>query len=154
MGGDDPALQPSPSCSSSSMMWSSAGSSPSVIQFVSNVDTLAAASLSACPSTGSSLCGSLSDIEIELLFHQGAAADDDDCSSTWPAFHRSSSLRGCSDDDGEQDLEAGCSGLLRTSSLTTAADEFVERDGTGELRWSALEGFRPSSSMSPRSATG
>ncbi|TVU30741.1 hypothetical protein EJB05_22377 [Eragrostis curvula] len=149
-----PAMQPSPSFSDSehgfpgASMWST-GSSRSVIQFVSNIvvggdgDTLSA-SLSACPSTKSS-CGSSSDIEIEVLFQGDDYYNyDDECTSS-----ASRSLRGCS--DGEQDLEAGRSRLLRTSSLTTA--EFVERDSRGELGWSALEGLRLSST-SQRSAAG
>ncbi|GJN13159.1 hypothetical protein PR202_ga31500 [Eleusine coracana subsp. coracana] len=121
---DGPAMQPSPSLSSehgspAGASMCSAGSSPSVIQFVSNIlvggdgDTLAA-SLSAYPSTRSSSCMSLSSgIEIE-------------------------------------ELEAGRSRLLRTSSSST---EFVECDSRGELRWSASEEFRLSST-SQRSAAG
>lgn len=162
MGGESPSMQPSPSLSSESEhgfragspLWS-AGSSPSVIQFVSNVvvggdGDMLAASLSACPSTRSSCWSSSSDIEIEVLF-QGEDYDDD---CTLPAIHsRSASLSGCS--DGELDLESGRSRLLRTSSLATTTTEFVERDRTGELRWSALEleGLRLSST-SQRSAAG
>ncbi|GJM84589.1 hypothetical protein PR202_ga00272 [Eleusine coracana subsp. coracana] len=134
----------------------SAGS-PSVIQFVSSIvvgddgDTLAA-SLSAYPSTRSSSCMSPSSgIEIEVLFHEGGYSYyDNDCTSPSPGFWSwSGSFRGCSDGE-QEDLEAGRSRLLRTSSSST---EFVERDSRGELRWSASEGFRLSST-SQRSAAG
>ncbi|KAK3153528.1 hypothetical protein QOZ80_2BG0176190 [Eleusine coracana subsp. coracana] len=158
---DGPDMQPSPSLSSehgfpAGASMCSAGSSPSVIQFVSNIvvdgdgDTLAAL-LSAYPSTRSSSCMSPSSgIEIEVLFQEGGYSyHDNDCTSPSPGFRsRSGSFRGCS--DGEQDLEAGRSRLLRTSSSST---EFVERDSRGELRWSSSVGFRLSST-SQRSAAG
>ncbi|ONL99744.1 putative respiratory burst oxidase homolog protein I [Zea mays] len=116
--------------------------SPS-IQFVSNVvvgdGDAVAASLSACPSsTASSSRGSSSDIEIQVLFQGG---DDDDGSTTTSpaaAWSRSTSFRGCS--DGELDVEAGRSRLLRAHSSVRSVEEFIQRDCTGELRWSALEG--------------
>ncbi|OEL26032.1 Respiratory burst oxidase-like protein B [Dichanthelium oligosanthes] len=121
-----------------------------VIQFVSNVivgdGDAVAASLSACPSTRSS-CGSSSEIEIEVLFQQqGGDEYDHGCtgSSSPAVWSRSASFRGFS--DGELDLEAGTSRLLRASSLTTM--EFVERGSTGELRWSAIEGVASRSQRS------
>ncbi|GJN20662.1 hypothetical protein PR202_gb08063 [Eleusine coracana subsp. coracana] len=153
-------MQPSPSLSSehgfpAGASMCSAGS-PSVIQFVSNIvvggdgDTLAA-SLSAYPSTRSSSCMSPSSgIEIEVLFQEGSYSYyDNDCTSPSPGFcsWSTGSFRGCSDGE-QEDLEAGRSRLLRTSSSST---EFVERDSRGELRWSASEGFRLSST-SQRSA--
>jgi hypothetical protein len=119
--------------------------SPS-IQFLSNVvvgdGDAVAASLSACPSTSSSR-GSSSDIEIQVLFqgNDDYYAYDDDYSTmtTSPAavWSRSTSFHGCS--DGELDMEAGRSRLLRAQSLRSM-EEFIERDSTGELRWNALEG--------------
>jgi hypothetical protein len=69
---------------------------------------------------------------------------DDDyftTTTTSPAavWSRSTSFHACSD-DGELDVEAaGRSRLLRAQSLRSM-EEFIERDSTGELRWSALEG--------------
>ncbi|XP_062205742.1 respiratory burst oxidase homolog protein F-like [Phragmites australis] len=147
----NPAMQPSPSLSEHGFpvtpIWST-GSSP-VIQFVSNVvvggdgDALSA-SLSACPSTRSS-SGSSSEVEIEVLFPGDDYYYDDGCTS--PALRsRSSSLRGSI--DGEPDLEAGRSRLLRASSLRMM--EFVERDNKRELRWSAMEEGYGLSSTSQR----
>jgi hypothetical protein len=141
-----------------SIMWptDSSSSPASIIHFVPSGDMLSA-SLSACPSTRSSSCaGSASDIEIEVLFQGSDYGDDLDCSS--PALRRPSRTRSASsfrggqcNDDGKQDLEAGRSSLLRTSLSTT---EFVERDRRGQMKWSALEGFRLPWSMSQRSAAG
>lgn len=141
----NPAMQPSSPLSSESGF---PGTSPAwparspSIQFVSNVvvgdGDAVAASLSACPSTASSSRGSSSDIEIQVLFQGG---DDDDGSTTTSpaaAWSRSTSFRGCS--DGELDVEAGRSRLLRAHSSVRSVEEFIERDCTGELRWSALEG--------------
>lgn len=142
----NPAMQPSSPLSSE---YAFQGTSPAwparspSIQFVSNVvvgdGDAVAASLSACPSsTASSSRGSSSDIEIQVLFQGG---DDDDGSTTTSpaaAWSRSTSFRGCS--DGELDVEAGRSRLLRAHSSVRSVEEFIERDCTGELRWSALEG--------------
>ncbi|CAD6204444.1 unnamed protein product [Miscanthus lutarioriparius] len=145
----NPTMQPSSSPLSESGFSGtspvrSAARSPS-IQFVSNVvvgdGDAVAVSLSACPSTSSSR-GSSSDIEIQVLF-QGDdyyVYDDDDSTTTTtsPAVcSRSTSFHGCS--DGELDMEAGRSRLLRAQSLRSM-EEFIQRDSTGELRWSGLEG--------------